>query len=194
MAKTTIPVPRSDAQAETQLARIGVLERDIAAAKVTRDEAVALLEAQHAGQTKPLQDELAMLCEGLEHWAIANRARLTENGKRKSAQLATGKISWKDSARVVEIEGSEAEIVAAIQKRIDGLDRKIANPAPGRDVGPLLVERTALQAFIREKTELNKAALKDRPEIANTIRGVRIVVPGERFTIAPLASQIREVA
>lgn len=193
MAKTSIPVPRTDAQAEQQLAQIGALDRDIAAAKVQRDEAVALLEAQHAARTKPLIEDAERLREGLEEWAVANRARLTEGGK-KSVKLATGEISWRSSGIKVEVEGDEAKILAAISKRIETLNRKIQDTLLSTTRLQLAEERSALQGFVRLKTELDKQSLKKRPEIAKTIRGVRIVVAEERFTITPLASQIREVA
>lgn len=187
-------VPRSDEQAEAQIARIGVLEREIAAADVKRKGAVALLEEQLAAPTKPMVEEKAELIEGLRLWAEANRDRLTGNGKKKSAQLLTGKIAWTAGRKSLEIAGEEAAVIAEIQKRIVRLTQKIAaTPEPGK-TRQLTEEREALRAFLREATSLNKAAMKDRPEVAATLDGVRIVTAAETFDAKPLASQIPEVA
>lgn len=187
-------VPRSDEQAEAQIARIGVLEREIAAADVKRKGAVALLEEQLAAPTKPMVEEKAELIEGLRLWAEANRDRLTGNGKKKSAQLLTGKIAWTAGRKTLEIAGDEADVIAEIERRIVRLTRTIAsteNVLKGRQ---LTEEREAFRAFLRETTALNRAAMKDRPKIAETLDGVRIVTAAEAFDVKPLASQIQEIA
>ena len=187
-------VPRTDQQAETQLARIGVLEREIAAADVKRKGAVALLEEQLAAPTKPLVEEKAALVDGLRQWAEANRDRLTSNGRKKSAQLLTGKIAWTAGRKSLEIAGDEADVIAEIERRIIRLTQKIASTDDAQKARQLTVEREAFRAFLRETTALNKAAMKDRPEVAETLDGVRIVTAAETFDAKPLASQIAEVA
>lgn len=187
-------IPKTDLQAETQIARIGVLERDIAAEKVKRDAAVALIEAKLTGDTKTKLEERDQLVEGLRVWAEANRDRLTSGGKKKSAQLVTGKIAWAAGRASIEIAGDEAAVIAEIEKRIIRLTQKIAQTFDAGKTRTLTEEREALRGFLRLATSLNKTAMKDRPEVAQSLAGVQFVTGAETFDVKPLASQIAEVA
>ena len=157
--KANVPVPGSIGEASEQLARIGALRRDIEARKHTADNQVAEI-TRHIDEalTEPKQ-ELAALEEGLRAYCEENRAALTDNGRTKTVKLATGRVSWRNLPAKVSVRGAK-DVIARIKA-------------------------LGLTDFLREKTEVNKEAMLEKPDQAAAIEGVTIGSGGEEFSIEP---------
>lgn len=197
-AGTNLPVPQSDAEAEVMIAQLGALQRDQAALQAKHDGMVAELEAAHGVALRGFQDRQTAMIEGLAIWASANRERLTNGGRTKTAQLATGTVLWREGRYAVKYRGLKAEdVVTAVLDRIDELEaasRVARREGRGIEAGALADQVTTLRCFLRTKTELDKSAMLASREIAETVPGVTVPRGPEEFAVEPLTSQIREVA
>jgi phage host-nuclease inhibitor protein Gam len=105
------------------------------------------------------------MTQGLRTWCEANRDALTENNKRKFADLGTGKIEWKFAPPKVTIRGADDVI--------------------------LRIKTLGLAIFLREKVEIDKEAMLKEPEKARLISGVAIGSAGENFYVEPFESEIK---
>lgn len=195
-AGTNLPVPQSDAEAEQLIARLGVLQREDAAAQAVHDAQVAALEERRGIAVKVFQEVQGVIVDALNVWATANRERLTQGGKIKTVQLPTGTILWRDGRYAVKHRGMKNEdVVAAIEVRLAEVRDALRAAGRNRDMRTALVrERDALAGFLRQKVEPNKDAMLANRELAETIEGVTVPRGPEEFAVEPLASQIREVA
>lgn len=77
-AGTNLPVPQNDAEAEQLIARLGVLQREDAAAQAVHDAQVAALEERRGIAVKVFQEVQGVIVDALNVWATANRERLTQ--------------------------------------------------------------------------------------------------------------------
>ncbi|UIY44113.1 host-nuclease inhibitor Gam family protein [Methylobacterium radiotolerans] len=195
-AGSNLPVPQSDAEAEQLIARLGVLQRDHAAAEVVHDGQVAALEEKHGAAVKAFQEAQGVIVDALSIWATANRERLTQGGKTKTVQLPTGAVLWREGRYAVKHRGMKNEdVVAAIEARL--AEVRSALRIGGKDRGlrmALIDTRDVLVGFLRRKVEPNKDAMLAARDVAETIEGVTVPRGPEEFAVEPLASQIREVA
>ncbi|MCV6600289.1 MAG: host-nuclease inhibitor Gam family protein, partial [Cohaesibacter sp.] len=87
------------------------------------------------------------------------RRSLTNDGKCKQHDFGTGLVKWRNKARRVTVKGAE-----------DVLKRLLKNTVY-RD------------SFVRTKHEINKDALREKPEVANQIDGITVGAEGEDFVI-----------
>ncbi len=197
-AGTNLPVPQSDAEAEMMIAQLGALQRDQAALQAKHDGVVAELEAAHAVAVRGFQDRQMAMIEGLAIWASAHRERLTNGGRTKTVQLATGSILWRDGRFSVKHRGLKADdVVQAVSDRIVELERAADAARKGgqrAEAAALIGDIAGLECFLRTKIELDKAAMLADRERAETISGVTVPRGPEEFAVEPLAAQIREVA
>jgi len=113
----------------------------------------------------------------VQAWCEANRAQLTQDGKVKYANLASGEIKWRMRPPKVVVRGAETVIE--------------------------LLKQLGLKMFLREKTEINKEAIlagavfQDDKILAPTelraVPGIKLE-QAEDFVIIPFESQLEEVA
>ena len=157
--KPNVPVPGSLGEASEQLARIGELRRNIEARKRKADDQVAEITRHVDEALSEPKQELAALEEGLKTFCEKNRDALTDKGRTKTVKLATGKVSWRKLPAKVSLRGVE-DVIARIKA-------------------------LKLTEFLRDKTEVNKEAMLEKPEQAGAIEGVTIGSAGEEFTIEP---------
>lgn len=161
--------PRDLAEAETFLARLGEIERDRALAQAALDETVAKAQEGAGIKLAPLNAEADELTRGLQLWAEANRAKLTNEGRTKTVRLASGEIAWR--TRPPSVRLSKVEMVIEAIKRLGKVQ------------------------FLRTKEEVNKEAMLAEPDVARTIAGVTIASEGEDFVVTPAgAAAIAEQA
>lgn len=198
-AGSNLPVPQSDAEAEQLIARLGVLQRDHAAAEAVHDGQVAALEEKHGAAVKVFQEAQGVIVDALSIWATANRERLTQGGKTKTVQLPTGTVLWRDGRFAVKHRGMKVEeVVTAIRQQIASIENLLLHPPKGRRrpfPREALEQRLGvLRTFLRIKVDPNKEAMLAARELAETIPGVTVPRGPEEFAVEPLASQIREVA
>lgn len=163
-AGANIAVPQSKDEARAAVARIGVLNRQIAREQATLNDRVSKLKEAAETATAPLQEEADRLTEGLKIWGEANRRELTGGDKTKTVDLGTGEIKWRLLPPTVSIRGAEAVIEAC--------------------------KRLGLQRFVRTREEPNKEAMRAEAEIARTVPGVSIGSEGEAFVVEPFEVEL----
>jgi len=162
-----IPVPQNRDEAEQAIAEIGRLQRERQRLQADMNDQIAAIKQRFEEQAQPLGERITQLSRGVQMWAEVNRAQLTENGKRKFAMLASGKINWRMRPPRVSLRGKDAIIEAC--------------------------KRLGLQRFLRVVEEVNKEAMLAEPEVAQTIQGVNITQT-EDFVITPFETELEEVA
>jgi phage host-nuclease inhibitor protein Gam len=164
-----LPVPQSDAEAMEAIARIGKLQREVARIEASLNDAIAKATEAAEKAAAPLRADTEAAIEGLKIYCEANRARLTDGGKTKTVEFATGKVSWRNRPASVKLRDKVEEIVARLKA-------------------------LKLARFIREKEEVDKDAMLKEPDVARTVAGVSIGSEGEDFAVEPLEAELKEVA
>lgn len=164
--KTTVKlvVPQSREEAEAWIRQIGDHRREVVRIETAMNDEIAVVKDKYEQQAKPYRDDVEALIEGLQAWAIANREQLTGGGKRQSAELATGMISWRVLPPRVTIRKAE-NVIDALKK-------------------------LGLQRFIRTREEINKEAMLDDQEAARLVPGVTIGSAGETFNVDPFETEL----
>jgi phage host-nuclease inhibitor protein Gam len=159
-----LPVPQNKDDAARAVQEIGTTDRQIARMEADLNDAIAEMKRQAEALAQPLRERRDAVTEGLKVWAEANRDKLTDGGRVKSADLGTGKISWRfrpPSARVTKVE--------AVLEHL---------------------KKLGLQRFIRVKEEPNKDAMLAEPDVARTVAGVTIGSEGEDFIVEPFEVEL----
>ena len=159
------PVPQSREEAAQFIHEIGMLQRQVARAEADMNDEIAAAKNRAEKETLGLRKTIDLLTQGLRTWCEANRDALTDNNKRKFADLGTGKIEWKFAPPKVTIRGAEDVI--------------------------LRIKTLGLAIFLREKVEIDKEAMLKEPEKARLIPGVAIGSAGENFYVEPFESEIQ---
>ncbi|MBG0802861.1 host-nuclease inhibitor Gam family protein [Methylocystis sp. H4A] len=163
-----VPVPQSREEAASFIHDIGVRQREIARIEADMNDRIAQAKKDAEAVATPLREQVERFTEGLRNWAEAHRAALTENGKRKFADLGTGKIEWRLAPPRVSIRGVDEVI--------------------GR------IKTLGLSVFLRTKEEIDKEAMLREPEKARLIAGVSIGTAGENFSVEPFEAEIKGAA
>lgn len=195
-AGANLPVPQSDAEAEQMIAQLGAIQRDLVEAQNHHNAQVSALETAFAEVKKTSQQAQTAITEGLAIWASAHRDRLTNGGKTKTVQLASGVILWRlgvpsVSHRPLKVE----EVVESIAERVRALFDVVGDKATSRkDREAAVAEVDRLRRFLRTNITLNKDAMHEDRALAETLPGVSFSNPGESFAVEPTVSQIGEVA
>lgn len=164
--KTTarIVVPQSKDEAEAWIRQIGDHRREVVRIETAMNDRIAEIKAEHEEAARPYREDIEALLTGLQAWAVAHRDDLTGGGKRQSAELATGVISWRALPPRVTIRKAEAVIEA--------------------------LKKLGLTRFIRTREEINKEAMLDDPDAARLVPGVTIGSAGENFNVEPYATEL----
>lgn len=161
------PVPQSKEEAQRFVREIGEANRQIARIQADMNDRIAKLKERGELDAAPLADLVKAMTEGLRTWSEANRAMLTDGGKRKWADLGTGKIEWRLAPPKVTIRGVEAALAAI---------------------------KTMGLPFLRVKEEIDKEAMLREPEKARFVPGVTIGSEGENFSVEPFEAAIEGAA
>jgi phage host-nuclease inhibitor protein Gam len=161
--KAGAPAPQSREEAASFIRRIGENARTIARFQAEMNDAIAKLKEDAENAAAPRAEEIKRLTEGLRAWCDANRAALTDGGKRKFADLGTGKVEWRKSPPKVTIRDVEA-VLAAI--------KKLGLP------------------FIRTKEEVDKEAMLADCDNARLVPGVKVGSEGEFFAVEPFEAEL----
>ncbi|MEX2126936.1 MAG: host-nuclease inhibitor Gam family protein [Xanthobacteraceae bacterium] len=165
-------VVRDRGHAMETVARVGAMQRAIAALEADLNNNIAAAAEKSKKLAEAMQAKLGNMIAGLEDWCDAHRGELTEDGKSKSADLGTGTVGWRDRPPSVKLRGKIEDVLVRI----------LGERAP----------RSWRRFFIRTKYELNKEAMLARPELAAQIDGVTIVTGKEDFFVEPLEADIAE--
>lgn len=166
-AQANVAVPQTRDEVAAAIAAIGQAITQRARIEADMADAVAALKAQFEALAEPHNQALVALSKGVEIWCAANRAALTENGKRKSATFTTGDVRWRMTPPAVTVRNAEAVIAT-----LKGL---------------------GAQRFIRVKEEVNKEAILAEPGVVDGfVPGVSIV-QREEFEVLPHLPELAEV-
>lgn len=165
VAKKFVPQTR-DAVVEA-VAEIGRLQRERLRISTAMNDDLAVVRERYEAEALPLAERINELRAGVQTWCEAHRDELTENGKTKTAALASGEIRWRVTPPSVSIKVAEKVIEAL---RGFGLTR-----------------------FLREKVEIDKTAILAEPEAVKGIKGITIN-QREEFVVVPFETSLEEVA
>lgn len=164
-AAPRIEVPQNRQDAENWIRQIGDFRREVVRIETAMNDEIAGIKAKYEEAARPYREDVETLLSGLQAWAVVNRDELTGGGKRQSAELATGVISWRALPARVTIRKVEA-VIDAIKKL--GL----------------------AQQFIRIKEEINKEAMLNNQDAARLVPGVTIGSAGENFMVEPFEAEL----
>ena len=161
------PVPQTREQVTDAIAEIGRSQRERARIQAAMNDEIAAIKLRYEEMARPHGDRITELSKGVQTWCEANRQALTDNGKSKTAALGAGEVRWRTTPPSCSVK--------AIDKVIETL----------RGFG--------LSRFLREKVEIDKAAILADPEAVKGIRGITIS-QREEFVIVPFETELEEVA
>lgn len=166
-ARAAERVPQHKDEAVAYVKLIGDLQRDRQRIKADLDDQIVRLREAAQARLTPIEEEITSISSGVHTWAEANRDRLTNNGKIKTANLLTGELRWRTTppaCKLVRVKEALEELLAKGLKR-----------------------------FIRTKEEVNKEAILADPEAVRECRWIEIT-QGEEFVIVPFETELEEVA
>lgn len=153
----SVNVAQTKDEAEARIERIGQLQRQITKIETTMNEKLSRIRTEHETQAAPLNTEIEQLVAEVQPWCEANRAELCK-GKKKTAALTSGEVSWRIAPPKVVVRGVEA-VIKALKKH-------------------------DLARFVRTKEEINKPAILAEPQAVEGIAGISITQT-EEFVIKP---------
>lgn len=166
-ARAAERVPQNKDEAVAYVKRIGDLQRERQRLKADMDDQITAIREQFQKLLTPLEEDITAISSGVHTWCEANRDRLTNGGKVKTANLLTGEVRWRvtpPACKTVRIKEAMEELKAL------GLSR-----------------------FIRTKEEINKEAILADPTAVDGCRWIEIT-QGEEFVIVPFETDLEEVA
>lgn len=171
-AAIKIRVPQTREEASNMLADYGAKLREVERIESEMNDALAEVKKTYLAKATPIADAANDLFKGLQIWCDANRARITDDNKTKTADLGTGKVSWRVNPPKVNLRGKVEDIIARI--------KSLGDP---------------YKKFLRATVELDKVEMLRDPNLATSIEGVKVSSAGETFTVEPFAAeQLAEVA
>jgi phage host-nuclease inhibitor protein Gam len=162
-----VPIPQSREEAIEAVAEMGRRQRERERIQATMNDEIAGIKTAYEEEARPHNEAIQALKEGIHTWCEANRAQLTNGGKVKSANLASGDVGWRTTPPRVKVTGLQAVIE--------------------------LIKSLKLLQFLRVKEEINKEAMLADPESAQRIKGVEIVQI-EEFWVVPFETKLEEIA
>lgn len=163
-----VDVPQNREMAAAAIAAIGSHSRDLARINADMNDAIAEIKERFERLAEPHRLQIEGLTSGLQMYAEANRAALTNNYKVKTVAMTTGEMLWRTTPPSVRLTDTEENVIAAC-------------------------EAAGLEAFIRRTPSLNRDAIKANPEEAKHIHGIKIG-QGEQFVVVPFEAELAEVA
>lgn len=159
-------VPEDRDAVNAAIAELGRLQRERERIQADMNDRMAAVKADHDAVAKPHGERISELAKGVQLWCEANRAQLTQDGKVKFHDFATGQVKWRLRPPSIAVRGAEAVLST--------------------------LKNLGLQRFVRTKEEVDKEAMLREPEVARGVGGVSIS-QREDFVVVPHESQIEEV-
>ena len=161
------PVPQTREDVVSAIAEIGRRQRERDRIQAAMNDELAAIRERYETEAAPHAAAIQALSKGVQTWCEAHRGELTQDGKTKTAALASGEVKWRTRPPSVAVRGMEAVID--------------------------LLKRMKLQKFIRVKEEVNKDAILADPEAVREVKGITITQK-EDFVIVPFETELEEVA
>jgi len=161
------PVPQNKEQVRDYILRIGKHQNDRKRIEATMNDQIQRIKDKYQTLAAPHAEQIAELSQGVQVWCEANRDKLTNGGKRKSADLGAGEVQWRTRPPKVTLRNIPGVIEA--------------------------LKSLGLRQFIRTAESVNKEAVLADPEAAQNVKGITIT-QGEDFVIKPHETELEEVA
>lgn len=162
------PAAQTREEVDQLIGRLGEIQRELQRQDADLGDVVAKAKQLAEERALPLKDELARAEAQVQGWCEANRTELTREGRTKTAEFTTGKISWRARPPKVSLRGVEAVVAYLLDNR--------------------------LRKFLRISYEVDKEAMLKAPLEATKVPGVTIGSAGEDFIIEPFEGQLAQVA
>lgn len=167
-AAAAVDVPQSREAAAAAIAAIGIASREMTRIQAQMNDALAEIKEAYELEAEPFRRKIEELTNGLQIYAEANRATLTNNYKVKTVAFTSGEVIWRMNPPSVRLTDTEENVIAACAER-------------------------GLEEFIRRTPSLNRDAIKANPEEAANVPGLRIG-QSEAFVVVPFEAELAEVA
>ncbi len=168
MTETTNAAIADDDACATAIGRMGELDRELALIATTKAEAVEKASTAAEKAAEPLITERASLFEQVRAYCAANRLRLTNDGRSKTATFPTGSTAWRLGRQRVSIDTVlKDKIIALLKKR-------------------------GLSDLIRTKEDIDTTALGKAKDKVKGIKGITFVPPEEDFSVTPVTADLVE--
>lgn len=165
---TAVDVPQNRESAAESIAAIGVANRELLRIHAEMNDYLATVKDQYEQEAEPYRLRIRELTDGLQIYAEANRATLTNNYKVKTVAFTSGEIVWRMNPPSVRLTDTEENVIAAC-------------------------EAADLREFVRYTPTLNRDAIKANPDEARNIPGIRIG-QSEAFVVVPFEAELSEAA
>lgn len=150
-------------EVETLIGEIGDLARDKVRRALEYGGEIAALKKAYDADMAEFDRQIAEAEAKVKGWCAANRATICKP-KQKSARFSTGVVKFRAGRLSVEFT-KPAEVILSYLKS-HGFER-----------------------FVRTTEEVNKTALTDEPEVAETIPGVTLKRGPEQIIVEPVKGQ-----
>jgi phage host-nuclease inhibitor protein Gam len=161
------PVPKTKDETIEAIAEIGRRQRERVRIETAMNDDLAKVREAWEKQAAPHTEAIKALSAGIQLWCELHRNDLTQDGKTKTAKLASGEVKWRLRPPSVTLRAVD-NIIATLKQL--GLDR-----------------------FLRIKEEVNKEAILCEPETVQHIKGITITQK-EDFVIVPFETELEEIA
>lgn len=156
------PLAASREEVEALIKQIGDLERDKVRRGLEYGAAVAGLKKAYEEDITKMDAEIAEAEAKVRGWCAVNRGVICKPN-RKSARFSTGVVRFRAGRLSVEFTKPAETILSYLKSH--GFER-----------------------FIRTTEEINKPALTDEPEVAETIPGVTLKRGPEQIIVEPVTA------
>lgn len=150
------------------IAAIGIANRELQRINADMNDALAACKEAYEIEAEPYRLKISELTDGLQIYAEANRATLTNNYKVKTVALTSGEITWRMNPPSVRLIGSEDEVIDWCATH-------------------------GFEEFVRRTPSLNREAIKANPEEAKNVPGLKIG-QSEAFVVTPFEAELSEAA
>ena len=148
--KMPVPVLKNLDEVSEYIGKIGNLVRQVKHIENQRDQEIADLEAEVAADVAPLVAEFHQAFAAVDLYAKTNKRELLAGSDAKTARFPAGSIKWRLEPLATKIKGVKT-VIEEIKKLKLG------------------------KKFLRTRVTINKEAMLDNKELAETIPGVSIV-------------------
>jgi phage host-nuclease inhibitor protein Gam len=167
-AAAAVDVPQNRESAASAVAAIGIANRELQRINADMNDALAACKEAYEIEAEPYRLRIQELTDGLQIFAEANRAALTNGYKVKTVALTTGEITWRMNPPSVRLTDTEESVIAWCTQH-------------------------GLEEFIRRTPTLNREAVKANPDEAKHVPGLRIG-QSEAFVVTPFEAELSEAA
>lgn len=167
--KAQVQIPQDLDQANDYLRRLGEAQRQIVEIEADATRRIDEITAEAEQNAKLHKQTIKTLFKGLQTFAEARRAELTQDGKRKTIKLAAGELLWRMTPPAVKLAKGHTLEILSTNIQLLGIER-----------------------FLRRKVEADRDAMLKEPDVAETIPGVSISQV-EEFVAKPIDIKVEEV-